>query len=421
MAHPITDVHLLQALDSRGNPTVRARVHVGSCVGTAIAPSGASSGSHEAPFLRDGQGDYLGRAVSGVISARQDRVQSALVGIDADDPAAVEASLTASDGSANWTHLGGNVAMAVSVAAWLAAAQAQNLEPWRLLASWFSTEPSLPLPMVNIISGGAHAAKAIDIQDVLVIPVAARSAEDAIHTAWQVRARTREVLTEAGHQTALIADEGGLAAPFAQSREAIAAVRQGIQRASDPAAIALDVAATEFEFTSGRYRIDGVELDSHTLVERIAGWISDFGVVSVEDPLAEDDNWSAVHGIADQAQVVGDDRYATNADRLAVGIKRREANAVLVKPNQAGSLFRAVQTLLLAKRNGWATVVSARSGETEESWLVDLAVGLGAGQLKVGSTMRSERTAKWNRLLELSAIEKVPFTHWESIRGSRSC
>ena len=416
MALPVTDVRLLQVLDSRGNPTVRAFVHVNGSVGSAIAPSGASSGSHEAPFLRDGSGDYGGAAVSALIADRETTVRDCLVGIDADDPERIEAALTAVDETDNWSSLGGNVAMSVSVAAWLAVSQARGTAPWRILASWFDSQATLPLPMVNIVSGGAHAANAIDIQDVLAIPVGARSAESAIHMAWQVRAGTRRVLEDSGYSTALIADEGGLAAPFTSSREAIFSVRQGIELAAVDAAIALDIAATEFELTPGRYRIDGQVLGAEELIAKISSWVDELGVVSVEDPLGEDDDWSVARSLLDRSQVIGDDRYVTNTGRLAAGMDRDEADAILVKPNQAGSLMRAVRALLLAQRHGWATVVSARSGETEESWLVDLAVGLGAGQLKVGSTMRSERTAKWNRLLEISAFDNLPFTTWESIK-----
>lgn len=416
MALRLTDVRLLQVLDSRGTPTVRAFVGLGDSFGSATAPAGASSGSHEAPFLRDGSGEYDGAAINSLIGRLEDDVRNALVGADADDPEAIESALTALDGTDNWSRLGGNLAMPISVAAWLAASQARETTPWRTLTSWFDTEASLPLPMVNIVSGGAHAAKAIDIQDVLTIPVGANSAEAAIHDAWRVRAATRYVIDRAGHSTALVADEGGLAAPFASSREAISAVRQGISHATVDAAIALDVAATEFEFESGRYRIDGKVLDATDLVAEIGSWVDELGVVSVEDPLGEDDDWSAVRDLVDLVQVVGDDRYVTNTGRLENGIGRCEANAILIKPNQAGSLMRTVRALLFARRHGWATVVSARSGETEEAWLVDLAVGLGAGQLKVGSTMRSERTAKWNRLLEISAFDDLPFTTWESIK-----
>ncbi len=425
MARRITDVTLLQVLDSRGDPTIKAFVVVPDGAGAAMAPAGASAGSHEAAFLRDHRSEYGGRGVRGVIAERLTAIRSALIGIDADDPSAVEQALTDLDralpptAAAPWSALGGNVAMAISVASWLAVADASGRAPWQVMAHWCDARPSLPMPMVNIISGGAHAAKAIDIQDVLALPFGARNVEQAIHDAWRTRAATRDVLQALGHTTSLVADEGGLAAPFASSTHAIAAVHQAIASLDSAATIgiALDVAATELQVGPGRYHLDGTQVSGQDLVARIGAWISDLDVISVEDPLGEDDDWTPVHPLLERAQVIGDDRFVTNAARLRTGIASGEANAILIKPNQAGSLQRTMQALTLAKQHGWRTVVSARSGETEESWLVDLAVGTGAGQLKVGSTMRSERTAKWNRLLELSAMEDLPFAGWIPQRG----
>jgi len=269
---------------------------------------------------------------------------------------------------------------------------------------------------VNIVSGGAHAASAVDIQDVLVIPVGARTVEHAIEMVWQVRRGTRAVMDDLGFATALVADEGGLAASFPTNSDALEAVFRGIERAGyapgDDVVLALDIAANEFEQSPGRYLFDGSEITSAALVEHIAGWVDSWAVASVEDPLAEDDDWQIVSTLADRIRVVGDDRYATNLARVNEGIKRAEANTVLIKPNQAGSLWSALQALLRAKEAGWHTIVSARSGETEEDWLVDLAVGSGAGQIKVGSTMRSERTAKWNRMLQLSHQTALGFDHF---------
>jgi len=425
MARRITHVTLLQVLDSRGDPTIKAFVVVPDGAGAAMAPAGASAGSHEAAFLRDHRCEYGGRGVSGVIAERLTAIRSALIGVDAEDPSAVEQALTDLDralpptATTPWSALGGNVAMAISVASWLAVADASGRAPWQVMAHWCDARPSLPMPMVNIISGGAHAAKAIDIQDILALPFGARNVEQAIHDAWRTRAATREVLQALGHTTSLVADEGGLAAPFASSTDAIAAVHQAIASLDSTATIgiALDVAATELQVGPGRYQLDGTQVSGQDLVARIGAWISDLGVISVEDPLGEDDDWTPVHPLLQRAQVIGDDRFVTNAARLRAGIDSGEANAILIKPNQAGSLQRTMQALTLAKQHGWRTVVSARSGETEESWLVDLAVGTGAGQLKVGSTMRSERTAKWNRLLELSAMENLPFAGWIQQRG----
>lgn len=420
MVHRITQVDLLQVLDSRGDPTVKAFVSLADGRGAATAPAGASAGSHEAAFLRDGGTAFAGRSVEGIINTRLAPLRQAVIGVDAGDPVAVEHALSDLDatfpasGTTPWSGLGGNIAMAVSVASWLAVAQATRTEPWQLMAHWCGAQPTLPMPMVNIISGGAHAARAIDIQDILALPFGAKSVEEAIHDAWCTRAATREVLDRLGHPTALVADEGGLAAAFESSTSAIAAVHRAIVELSATAkiGIALDVAATEFQVSAGRYRIAGNELSGQELVAQIQQWIGDFGVISIEDPLGEDDDWACARSLVSSAQVIGDDRFVTNAARLRLGIEAGEANAILIKPNQAGSLLRTTQALALAKQQSWGTVVSARSGETEESWLVDLAVGTGAGQIKVGSTMRSERTAKWNRLLELSSQTNLPFAGW---------
>jgi enolase len=267
--------------------------------------------------------------------------------------------------------------------------------------------------MVNIVSGGAHAAGAIAIQDVLAIPSSAHTVEDAIENVWRVRKGTREIIDELGFPTALVADEGGLAAGFASSEDAIKAVVDGVLRAGlAPMAeisLALDVAANEFLGERGKYQFEGETLSERDLVEIISRWVSTLPIASVEDPLAEDADWATLARLLRTVQVVGDDRYATSVDRLEAGISRQEANSVLIKPNQAGSLWGAVRAIQVARDAGWGTIVSARSGDTEEQWLVDLAVGSGAGQIKVGSTMRSERTAKWNRMLELSAMENLPY------------
>lgn len=409
----ISHVDVWQVLDSRGDPTICAQVDVGAAVGRAIAPAGASAGRHEAAFLRDDAVQYAGRGVSALAERVRPLLRDVLIGRDAADPTGIDSALRAADGSDDWSTIGGNVATAVTVAAWLAVANAEAREPWAVIAEWTGAEPTLPMPMVNMISGGAHAGSAIDIQDVLVIPTMARTAAEAIELVWQVRAATRAVLTSAGFATALVADEGGLAAPFPTNADALAAVHQAIvQQGWQPGkdvGIALDIAATQFEESPGHYRFDGSIVTAKELVTTIAQWCDAFGVVSVEDPLGEDDDWSELQSLVGTLQIVGDDRYATSADRLTHGISAGEANAVLIKPNQAGSLVGALSALQVARDAGWGTVVSARSGETEEDWLVDLAVGSGAGQLKVGSTMRSERTAKWNRLLTLEHQTSLPF------------
>ena len=414
MSAAISGVALWQALDSRGNPTVACRVTLdGDHSAVAIAPSGASAGSHEAPFIRDGSTAYEGASVAAHLEDLKADIESGLIGVAVADPEGVDQALREVDGSNGWSRIGGHVGTAVSVAAWLAYSKDRGVEPWQVIDQWTNASPTLPVPMVNIVSGGAHAAAAVDIQDVLVIPSGALSMEAAIESAWRVRRGTQVVMTGQGFATALIADEGGLAASFADNEAAISAVAKGVEEAGytlgSDAHLALDIAANEFAVEGGGYRLDGENMRSGQLLEAIAGWCASYSVASIEDPLSEDDDWDVVPSALGHYRVVGDDRYATSTTRLREGINRREANTVLIKPNQAGSLWSALQALETAQAAGWHTIVSARSGDTEDSWLADLAVGSGAGQIKVGSTMRSERTAKWNRLLELSARTSLPY------------
>jgi enolase len=306
------------------------------------------------------------------------------------------------------------VTTAFTVAAWLAAADAQQRAPWEVMVGWTGATASMPVPMVNIVSGGAHAGRAVDIQDVLAIPRAATSVEDAIETVWRIRRGTSEVMNDHGFSTSLVADEGGLAAAFSSSEFALGVVADGITRAGlalgRDAGIALDIAANQFHSSGSEYEFEGKTLSNVEIISILSGWASRWPISSIEDPLAEDDDWSVAAPLLATSQVVGDDRYATSLERLARGIDANEANSVLIKPNQAGSLWQTMSAVALAQKAHWATIVSARSGDTEEQWLVDLAIGTNAGQIKVGSTMRSERTAKWNRMLELSATEDIRYT-----------
>ena len=276
---------------------------------------------------------------------------------------------------------------------------------WRMLAP--DAAPLLPRPMVNVLSGGAHAGRAVDVQDVLVIPLAAATFAEAIEHAALVRAGAAAELRERGYATALVADEGGLAAPLASNEEALEIATRGIERAGVAAALALDVAATQLLDGDG-YRLarEDRRLDGAGLAREVAGWAARYPLVSIEDPLGEDD-WEAWRLVTEllgaDVQLLGDDLFATSPERLAHGIGAGVANAVLVKPNQAGTLSDARAALELAQREGYATVVSTRSGDSEDAWLADLAVGWRSGQIKVGSTQRSERTAKWNRLLRIEA------------------
>ena len=402
----IERVLAFEALDSRGTPTVACVIWLaGGATACATVPAGASTGRHEAHERRDGGGRYAGRGVRDAVAAVNGEIAALLRGRDAADQAVIDAAMRDLDGTPALSRLGANAVLSASLACALAAAEAARAPLWRLLAP--GGRPLLPMPMVNVLSGGAHAAHAVDVQDVLVIPLAARTFAEAMEHAGLVRHGAAAELHARGYETALVADEGGLAAPLASNEEALEIASRGIERAGIDAALALDVAATQLVDGDG-YRLAREErsLDGAALAREIAGWAERYRLVSIEDPLGEDD-WDAWRLVTDllgaDVQLLGDDLFATSPDRLAHGITAGVANAVLVKPNQAGTLSGARETLELAQREGYATVVSARSGDSEDAWLADLAVGWRSGQIKVGSTQRSERTAKWNRLLRIEA------------------
>jgi enolase len=342
------------------------------------------------------------------VAAVNGEIASALVGGDASDQLAIDTILRELDGTPTLERLGAKAVLAASVASAVAAADAARQPLWRALDP--VGVPLLPLPMVNVVSGGAHARAVIDIQDVLVVPVGASSFSEAIEWAARVRSATAEVLRSHGHRVDLVADEGGLAAPLPTNRAAVEAVAAGIQASGlapgEDAAIAIDVAATQF-FDGQRYRLssEGKTLTADELVAELRAWCDVVPIVSIEDPLAEDDfeGWQVASRDLGDCQLVGDDLFVTSPTRLANGIAAGIANAVLVKPNQIGTLSDALTVVKDARAAGYATVLSARSGETEDAWLADLAVGWRTEQIKVGSTTTSERTTKWNRLLRLEA------------------
>lgn len=413
MALTIERVLAWEALDSRGTPTVASvvRLAVGA-EGEAVVPSGASTGTHEAHERRDGGERYGGRGVRGAVAAVSGEIAAAVVGRDASDQEMLDAALRELDGTGDLSRLGANAVLAVSVAAARASAAAHGVPLWRSLQP--VGEPLLPLPMVNVVSGGAHAGRLVDVQDVLVVPLGASSFTEAIEWAWRVRAASAAELERRGHDASLVSDEGGLAAPLASNRDAVELVAAGIERSGlvpgVDAAIAVDVAATQL-LDGGAYVLarEARRLSALELVDEIAGWAETLPIVSVEDVLAEDDPaWPEATRRLAALQVLGDDLFATSAARIADGAARGAANAVLVKPNQVGTVSDTRRAVEAAWAAGYATVLSARSGETEDAWLADLAVGWRAGQIKVGSTTRSERTAKWNRLLRIEAEATDP-------------
>jgi enolase len=411
----MTDTHVAEiiaweALDSRGRPTVACHVRlVGGGEGRAVVPSGASTGGHEAHELRDGEERYGGYGTKNAVRNLNQVLAPAVLGTDAVDRARADTIMEELDGTADLRRLGANAVLALSVALTVAAANGLGRPLWQVLDG--GSKPLLPLPMVNILSGGAHARQLLDIQDVLVVPVGAGNFAQAIEWASRVRSATAQLLDARGGSSALVADEGGLAAALATNEAALALVTDGISRAGlvpgDQVALAVDVAANQI-FEGGTYqlKVEGRKFSALAWAEELAGWRARYPVVSLEDVLAEDDwtGWRGASGLMDgDGQLVGDDLFATQLSRLHRGITDGVANAILVKPNQAGSVTRAERVLRAAQGAGFGTIVSARSGDTEDSWLADLAVGWRSGQIKVGSTTRSERTAKWNRLLEIEA------------------
>ena len=407
MGTEIARVHGRRVWDSRGRPTVEAEVTLADgAVGRAIAPAGASRGSREAVDLRDGGERFGGLDVSRALGHVNGEIAQALVGFDALDQAAIDATLIALDGTPNKARLGGNALIAVSLAVAHAAAAASHVPLWRYLAG--SRAVSLPLPEIQIFGGGAHAGRRIDIQDLMVVPLAATSFAEALAMAAEVYRAAGKLMDEAGKHAG-VADEGGYWPVFDSNEEALAMLSCAIERAGyapgSDIAISLDIAASELG-KDGRYRfgLEGQEFDSDGLIELMLRWLERYPIASLEDPLAEDDSdgWIALTRAAGgRVQIIGDDYLTTSAARVARAAGDRACNAVLIKPNQAGTLTETQDALRAGQREGFGTIVSARSGETEDVSIVHLAVGWSAGQLKVGSFARGERMVKWNEALRI--------------------
>lgn len=413
-----------QVLDSRGRPTVEVDAIVSDGVmGRAIVPSGASTGRHEAVELRDGEpAHYAGLGVRKAVANVHDVIAPAVVGMDVDDQAAIDAALLSLDGTPNKGRLGANALLGVSMAVAHAAAAARGEELfvhlnrlWKAKAEGLDSsvprEPSLPLPMVNMISGGLHAGRNLDIQDVLFFPIGAESYSEALETIVAMYRAVGAELAKLGAEATLVGDEGGYGPKLRDDEQALQVVTDamlacGLQPGRD-GAIALDVASTHFYDPESRtYRLTGLSkpLEADAMVEMLARWTDRYPVVSIEDGLAEDDweGWQALtKRLGDRVQLVGDDLFVTQSARIASGVEAGAANAVLIKVNQVGTLTETLDALALSRRSGYRPVVSARSGETEDTTIADLAVGTAAGQIKIGSVVRSERLAKYNRLLRI--------------------
>ena len=418
----IIDLVARRIWDSRGRPTVEVEVVTeDGTTGVGIAPAGASRGTHEAVELRDGGSRFNGLDVQQAIAGIEREIAPALVGRHPSDQAGIDAMLIALDGTPDRARLGANALIATSLAVLHAAAAIEHTPLWRYLAD--GERASLPLPQVQIFGGGAHAARRVDVQDFMVIATGAQSFAEALEMTAEVYRCAGELMHERG-PVAGVADEGGWWPNFSRNEDALDVLVQAIERAGlmpgDEVSIALDLAASQFG-SNGRYRLalEQQDLDSDALSERLVKWIDKYPIVSVEDPLADDDEGGLIaftRAVGERVQVVGDDYLVTSADRVKHAASVGACNCLLVKPNQAGTVTEARAAFDAAKRAGFSTIVSARSGETEDVAIVHLAIGWDAGQLKVGSFARGERMAKWNEALRIESRSGLAFAGRKPLR-----
>ena len=404
----IVDVHARQILDSRGNPTVEVDVELeDGSLGRAAVPSGASTGAHEAVELRDGdKSRWGGKGVSKAVEAVNGELAEAVLGLDAEDQAGLDAEMIALDGTPNKGRLGANAILGVSLAAARAAAQAVGLPLYRYVGGLDAT--TLPVPMMNVLNGGAHADNPLDFQEFMIVPAGLPSFSEALRCGTEVFHALKSALHGAGLATG-VGDEGGFAPSIGSPREAIEFVLRAVEtagyKAGEDVFLAMDPAASEF-FKDGKYELAGLgkSLTPDEMADFYVELARDYPIVSIEDGVAEDDmvGWKAMTDkLGKSIQLVGDDLFVTNAERLRQGIADGIANSILIKVNQIGSLTETIQTTRLAQTSGYTTVMSHRSGETEDTTIADLAVALSCGQIKTGSLARSDRTAKYNQLLRI--------------------
>ncbi len=403
----IVDIRAREILDSRGNPTVEVDVELADgSLGRAAVPSGASTGTHEATELRDGDERYLGKGVRRAVEAVNGELFDALSGMDAQEQSAIDGIMIGLDGTPDKSRLGANAILGVSLASAKAAALATGLPLYAYVGGVAAR--TLPVPMMNIINGGAHADNPIDFQEFMIMPVAAETGREAVRTGVEVFQSLKKELGEAGHSTN-VGDEGGFAPSIGSADEAIEFVMKAIEaagyRPGEDVYLALDSAASEF-FDDGKYVLKGVSriLDADGMVKIYEDLVGRYPIVSIEDGMAEDDweGWKALtDAVGDRVQLVGDDLFVTNKDRLARGVRQGAANAILIKVNQIGTLTEALETVEVAHRSGYRAVMSHRSGETEDTTIADLAVATNCGQIKSGSLSRSDRLAKYNQLIRI--------------------
>ncbi len=414
----ISRTHARQVLDSRGNPTVEVDITLESgATGRAAVPSGASTGVHEALELRDGGSKWGGKGVTKAVANANGEIAEAVGGLDAADQRAVDERLVELDGTDNKGRLGANAILGVSLAVAKAAAADAGVSLFRHLGG--EDASTLPVPMLNVINGGAHAQNSIDLQEFMVVPAGADTFAEAVRVGAEVFHALKALLHERGLATA-VGDEGGFAPDLGSSEEAIEAVLEAAERAGhrDRVAIALDPAATEL-YEDGRYRFEGRDESGDGMVEHLAKLVERFPIVSIEDGLAEDDwgSWRALTEVAGSSvQLVGDDIFVTNRARLRRGIMENVGNAILIKVNQIGTLTETLDTMAMAREAGYACVMSHRSGETEDTTIADLAVATGCGQIKTGAPSRSDRVAKYNQLLRIEEElgDRAVYPGWDA-------
>ncbi|WP_120841474.1 phosphopyruvate hydratase [Helicobacter pylori] len=405
----IKDIHALEVMDSRGNPTIQASVILSdNTKASAIVPSGASTGKREALELRDNDKTrFLGKGVLRACENVNSVIKHHLIGLEAINQAFVDERLRALDGTPNYANLGTNAVLGVSMALARASAKALNLPLYRYLGG--ANALTLPVPMLNIINGGTHANNSIDFQEYMIMPLGFESFKEALRASAEVYHTLKKLLDEKNQLTS-VGDEGGFAPNFNNNVEPLEAISQAIEKAGyklgEEIALALDVASSELVDGNFNYHLKGENkiLDSHELVDYYKELVAKYPIVSIEDGLSEDDweGWAFLSKeLGRQIQLVGDDLFVTNANILQKGIEKNIANAILIKPNQIGTISETLETIRLAKHHAYQCVMSHRSGESEDSFIADFAVALNTGEIKTGSTARSERIAKYNRLLEI--------------------
>ena len=411
-------------LDSRGNPTVEAEVFTEGGFGRAIVPSGASTGTHEAAELRDGGPHYMGEAVGNAVSHILDTISPALIGVEATRQEEIDLRMADLDGTPNKANLGANAILAVSLATARAAAASLELPLFRYLGG--PSARLLPVPCLNVLNGGAHAANSVDIQEFMLVPAGFPSFSESLRAGVEVYHALKRVIAGRG-LTTNVGDEGGFAPDLATNNAVLDLLVEAIEEAGykpgDEIALALDVAATEFH-REGRYELEGRELTSAEMVDYLAGLAERYPLVSIEDGMSEDDwdGWKALTArLGDNIQLVGDDIFVTNEEFLRRGIAESSANAILIKVNQIGSVSETLHTMETAEGAGFGRMISHRSGETEDTFIAHLAVATNAGQIKTGAPARGERTAKYNQLLRIEEMmgSEARYAGWDTFRRGR--